>query len=48
MLERVDERAEAGLDHVHPGCGPGEVQFLGDTREMSELTEFRRPAPGRR
>jgi hypothetical protein len=33
-FERVDRRAEAGLDDVHPGRGPGEVQFLGDRDEM--------------
>jgi hypothetical protein len=33
-FERVDRRAEAGLDDVHPGRGPGEVQFLGDRDEV--------------
>ena len=33
-FECVDRRAEAGLDDVHPGRGPGEVQFLGDRDEV--------------
>ena len=33
-FERVDRRAQAGLDHVHPGSGTGEMQFLRDRDEV--------------
>ena len=33
-FERVDRRAQAGLDHVHPGRGTGEMQFLRDRDEV--------------
>ena len=33
-FERVDRGAQAGLDHVHPGCGTGEMQFLRDRDEI--------------
>jgi hypothetical protein len=34
VLEGADGRAQAGLDDVDPGRGPGEVQFLGDRDEV--------------
>jgi hypothetical protein len=30
VFERLDRRAQAGLDDIHPGCGPSEVQFPRD------------------
>jgi hypothetical protein len=34
VLEGADGRAQAGLDDVYPGGGPGEVQLLGDGDEV--------------
>jgi hypothetical protein len=39
-FERVDRRAQARLDHVDPGRGPGEVQLLGHGHEMGQLTQL--------
>ena len=40
VLERADGRAQAGLDDMDPGRGPGEVQFLGNSDEVGQLPEL--------
>ena len=40
VLERADGRAQAGLDDVDPGRGPGEVQLLGNRDEVGQLPKL--------
>ena len=40
VLERADGRAQAGLDDVDPGRGPGEVQLLGNSDEVGQLPKL--------